>query len=841
MDRRIRIPAGYRYYFYLNSFVVSIVCQSAAAGTILQFRNSAYNNSGLKITNNGDGTITVLLRNWNGQDYTVTSPSTMIATSPVRITLNKSGVNAELYINGALMATVSVGSGQFFLAQTGDYAYIGSDYTGANYLAGTVSNLFVMTAAFSLADLVTYHTTNVIPTLYHPYIVANYPLTNKTGDKAFDVCTQFNYSRPAGWDKYTAGITTSDVEVVAPGATVVLSSGSDGDGAYIQAELSAYTTGSAYFRVTASAATASAKQMRQKLKWKLMSGTRVSISDFLAGANTIIDSAVVGTAVMNRDISFNHTWSGNPSINFADGGFAPIVGGIVRVYGWLFDGKIEANHGEIQNLSNEEAGITNPMLQSGWYELAKNKKWLVGVPKLNQSNQYLQIPSYSSINLTNKTLFISHHNNGYTYDLRAIFTSDGGTRNLLLFPQSSIEDRWWLGPGGEANTGGVHGSLPFHQNLATFIANSMTAYSYNGTGTTLATPYTDYIVNAFTFAKGGPWGSSYGKFQGVKFVLIDRVITADERGLLYNSSKDDKYKTIPNILVDIDFSDIFLSGGNYFARDTSGNNRHAQLYNWTTAQQPLILERPSLMPLFSKALRFVRASNHYLETPSFNPTAESGYTHIIGFCLDSNRNFHDYEFVLSKRNAGNTKRKIFWGNGAGGKDFNIDYDNDTTITTISAGNLSNYDTSKPVFICTTETASLWTRMINGMTQGTSPMGPVSYSEIDSDSLFIGGDDSAFSSTYSLGGYIFFVGIWKGVLTQKQIQRIVNNSFGANRTELMTNCHLYLTFEEIINDAGTYKIKDWSPQNRTVVLNNYTANDIDPAHANYKLFSLDTLR
>ncbi|HPM32886.1 MAG TPA: hypothetical protein PLJ60_21310, partial [Chryseolinea sp.] len=75
--------------------------------------------------------------------------------------------------------------------------------------------------------------------------------------------------------------------------------------------------------------------------------------------------------------------------------------------------------------------------------------------------------------------------------------------------------------------------------------------------------------------------------------------------------------------------------------------------------------------------------------------------------------------------------------------------------------------------------------------------PLGYDEIDGD-LYIGSDDLVQQPGAYFNGYISFVGIWKGDLTQPQIINIINNGLAGNaNSNLMTDCQLYLNFEEIL--------------------------------------------
>ncbi len=246
-------------------------------------------------------------------------------------------------------------------------------------------------------------------------------------------------------------------------------------------------------------------------------------------------------------------------------------------------------------------------------------------------------------------------------------------------------------------------------------------------------------------------------------------------------------------------------------------------------------------PSRDKALRLLRANSHYLSVSDFNPTKEKGYTYMIGFALDADRNFVSLygsgggEGFLSKRsNSYNPWKRII--GGEGGKivsaNFGIGVGNDLT------GNLN-----KPQLVVFTEKTPDYLKCLPFGFKGNeyNSISTVGWDEIpDNLELRIGCQDAPGNN--SLNGYLFFVGIWKGVLSEYQIKQIVNNTMPGNmRDEWMIDCELYLTFDEIINDTGTFKIKDWSPQNRTVLLHNYSLAEITHFDPQHMLYNLDDLR
>jgi hypothetical protein len=451
---------------------------------------------------------------------------------------------------------------------------------------------------------------------------------------------------------------------------------------------------------------------------------------------------------------------------------------------------------------------------------------------------YATIPGYAEGSVTNWALFIEFSYKGESSQ-KVIFSNLDTPNDVSLLLENAAGDySLYLN---ESSLGAVNigYSSTLGGGIARFLLvcnnSNVTAYRWTHLG---AYPIesSDVLGRAPKAFPGFFWfGTTVGTLNlrngGVsRSIFIKRAITARELNLLMIAPDSDEYKTIPNLEFDINFGDVFLNMGNYYARDSTTNNRHAQLFNWSTAATPTRYESKG-KPERSKALRLTNTSNQYVSIPSFTPTAEKGYTQIIGFCLDSDRPFlAGFEGLFGKPTGAKTKRLY----------------GDASAYTINLLDVRTHQwnfkkMNRPNFVVWTDSLKpSSTRYHNGFSPSENVGGGsiAGYNELAGD-LLIGKDPNGGDE---LNGYLFFTGIWKGVLTQSQIIDIIDNGLSGNAApSLMSDCQLYLNFEEIINDAGTYKIKDWSPQNRTVILNNYTINEITPGDPAYKLFDLDSLR
>jgi hypothetical protein len=501
---------------------------------------------------------------------------------------------------------------------------------------------------------------------------------------------------------------------------------------------------------------------------------------------------------------------------------------VVEQYNYAKTTTVSAVHGDLINYTNDEAGVTNPLLQTAWQNIYDKKK--VGLNHLpgNGSNLYAEILGYSSSPSAWCIFFEYALGQGYTGN-SALFAGNDSTSDRLVIRQS-----------GTSILGYINSTLVFNINNGASPNTLRIGLHYTGSVLRRFTESEGWVnvgsnptdtFNIFRFLRQNTASELYAgnKFGVGRCVYINRSVTTREEKIIANLDRSNDYKNISGIQFDLDFGDAFLDTGNYFARDNSGNNRHARLYNWTPAtDQPIRLEQNTGLPERRKALRLERASSEYISVAGFNPTAEKGYTHLIGFKAIEPTSFPNVQGILSKEGGG-LKFFSFEGTTLRGG-FN------------SQASLAFKTFNKINFAALTEdkAANRIKNYINGtlvenVAGGASFLG---WHEVGGN-FEIGGRSGP---GQFFDGHLFFVGVWKGILTQVQILDIFNNGLAGNAApSLMSDCQLYLNFEEIINDGGVFKIKDWSPQNRTAILNGYSLAEITPGDPAYKLFDLDTLR
>ncbi len=198
----------------------------------------------------------------------------------------------------------------------------------------------------------------------------------------------------------------------------------------------------------------------------------------------------------------------------------------------------------------------------------------------------------------------------------------------------------------------------------------------------------------------------------------------------------------------------------------------------------------------------------YVTVPNFLPTKEKGYTYIIGFAMNADANFTVKSGLFYKSNFGfspikqtlgkNGTKKISWINDPNA----IDSDDLAVI-------------NSPHWIIATEQDGLRESYVFGSKSVDfdlkSPL--TGWDELTGGiELRIGSLDAV--AINGLDGSLFFVGIWKGILSPKKINQIVNNSLGAN--DLDKDCQLYLLFSNgnFSENGVDVLITDHSPESRT---------------------------
>jgi hypothetical protein len=760
-------------------------------------------------------------------------------------------------------------------------------YVNKDFLTGASANSF---GSFKLSDAVFFSIAidkkyipnlirGFIPEALHAHVIAHYPLNHNYGLKAWDVSENYNYAKLIYINDNPPPTGLLSFE---PTYAVISSTGSDSDGNYLSCKPSAphvagSFTRSSFYR-SGTGHPGGYRLYKTKIRYKVIAtmslqyritqfGQILSISGHgsgsIGGPDILLDQSTLNVI---REVEVIHVINFS-QFNFlfeSSSGAYPADAECIRFYQIEHRDLININaHGDLINYTNDEAGVTNPLIQTAWQNIYKKGKKGKFFKVGNGTSEYAEITSLAGYNNAQEdfvlsivtTIPTSIHSSG----LNSLFASRSAadTTDILVSWWSETSTHYNFNISILDDTGSVVISAA---PVATFIKSRKNEQVTITFKVTKASGGRDTFIQCIggnvsfnhgagvltktigtfeVFRFGRDMHPAYGVVPLAKAVMYRGPVTDRIVNAMKNIAVSDEYKNLGSsaLLFDIDFNDIFDSAGTKYARDNSGNNRHAQLYNWTAANQPLLIEQNTGLPERRKALRFTRASSQRLAIANFNPTTEKGYTLIVGF---KNREAtRSVVPLISWKDPVSGARVVFW-----------DYVGSTSKWTDTAGNFS-YDTGTyqystgridyfAVKVKNRSTGLDYETYLNGGKIGGATSGGFNLITFGATStLYLG--FAVDNGSYAEADFIH-TSFFKGYLTQSQIIDIINNGLSGNAApSLMSDCQLYLNFEEIINDSGTYKIKDWSPQNRTVVLNNYTANEIDPLHADYKLFNLDTLR
>lgn len=513
------------------------------------------------------------------------------------------------------------------------------------------------------------------------------------------------------------------------------------------------------------------------------------------------------------------------------------------------------NHGDLINYTDEEAGLLGKSIQTCFKDLyTKNTLKSFGFKMNYTSNTRATIPRFD----TNPQ--IPNFSSGLTIVIKGDFKTSGANVRAdifwdfavsrYVFSQNSVQIQW----------AGISNNTVIVNNTNSSIVQDDYKGEYilklNSTGEVWAfwnkkqavyTSGTSYSPLTLTQTHG--IGAQYSDRELRRFdylYIFEGALNADQikNGDWDNLSPIMGYKGVCNGTA---------------LKEITGKGQDATLSNHSGySENEHLIEVKTNLPETVKALRFEKAKSQYLKVENFNATNEKGYTYIVAYALESDRNLAYGDCFFSKRSADLTSQyKILYGdesnpstvkrvilqqkdnvNGAIDRVFDLSYKLADNLSKIQL--IAFTDKDGVAGISTTNRKS-FNAIVERNTDNHGDNRAVSFAAINTP-LYIG-TDSLTTGRY-MDAYICFYAIIKGVLSKEEILRLANNSVFENPSlllQLKYDVQLLPNFNKIINDAGVYKIQDLSPQNHTITMHNYDANDIDPIHVNYKLTPLNNLR
>lgn len=814
-------------WLFLDNFAISVTAKTDAVSgyqSIFHCGSAASDLIGLTFDDDSDGVYFNLYKSGSLIKNELIPLNTPI-TNTHRFTISRSSGVISIYDNNRLIYTYSYSTALSFV---GLDLTIGSGYAISQFLNGCVSQFIAFNGkGMTASEVEDWHYSNIPPPSCRPYAVAWYRMNNVFDGKLIDSIEELNcYKQVAIVDN---DITSGEWTFLANGASVTLTYGNDSDGNYVQfvpdpAGASSYTYKNA----------SSASRIRTYYKWSLkikrMAGTG-SFSFETNGASTAsvsYNAAATPIGVLTELVlhALSDAGSTNQSaiLSGASGG-AEFGVDYYRIYSLEISSVLTANHGSLENFSNDELGVTHPLLKStdvGFYnnEIANNNH-----VKFNGIDEYAQVNGYAPNFTSGWTIQIKVKCGLISESCRFFSTyspSDSASEYIVIQWNTDSSFRIYVGDG-------LHIGAGYDTYLTVTIVSDGTnhnVYYGNSFSTPFATIVTTFPVTHFYklfFGQNG--GGAFNDYAIVgAFKLWDRQLSVNDLQRAF----------IGDLLgseLDLNFSSVFLNSGTYYVNDRSGNARHATFYNFDSNTEAILVDQDAKLP-DRKALKF-NGSNQYISIANFTPTSEKGYTMIIGV-RKSNSVASAYTGILSKRSGGNVKAIV--------------YNRDTT-------NIAYYKINAPfsnvletpvvefnnnVYVAITESNSATIPGQRLYTNGYNISG-LTFADLD-----LGWDDMSGSTNIGLDngqyldGHIYHTSIFKGIMTPAEIFDVIVLNKPPER--LWSDCQLWLNYEEIIDDSGTYRIKDWSPQGRTsdIQLNNFSADEVDPGHVDYRLIELSTL-
>ena len=746
------------------------------------------------------------------------------------------------------------------------------------YFNGSLSNVMIFDKAILEQDLRYLCNNNSIQPSLHPYVVAHYPLDQSSGDVAEDVVTRYDYSKGLVWE--TSPV-TGDWTVNATTATVT--SGSDSDGTYVMftfPNASTQVDEVSYVPTTFNALLGQSIAYEYRIKLSTNSIVVVNIGVNNSILNNALNDSIIGTNVYTfKGTTFSD--GNNPVLLnlYANPANASPDNSAIKLYYMRVATALQPNHATLYNFSPDSVGSSNQLLQSSWQNFYDKKKTGQYFLKFNGVSGNADVPSL--VNHLAATEFM------LTVAVTPPLSSDLPNGNVQVFfntcisstpPFNNLIILYWSGAASTISLIGEvydqNGTIVVNINFITINRTDISTSPYVIVLRKYpAPPYIEiawYLNGVFLSFNGGsgPTGTTITNFQKIGFgydrsgmnpsnngiakaIMYENSYSDRALNMLSNCLKSDDYKTLSGILFDLDFGSVYQSAGTsgapYYVADESGNDNYAELYNWDVdADQPLAVDSSIGLPARVNALSFVSANNHYLHVPNFNPvggTAGTGHTLVVGYALDTARGMNVTDTLFSIRDAGSVSAWIV----AGEYTQNILIELYTKVNPGAVFNATPLDFKTgndglQYYAVFTKNAYGVLQYLNGVRDAAADYingGYVDpdFSAFSSQDLYIGSDLPPSAGRY-LGGFMSHLSFYTGQLTQTQITNLVNGNTG--NYNALSNCQLYLNFEKIYVNGSNYTLKDWSPQNRTVSLVNYTLNEVTPSDPSYRLTTASTI-
>lgn len=517
-----------------------------------------------------------------------------------------------------------------------------------------------------------------------------------------------------------------------------------------------------------------------------------------------------------------------------------------------WDQILTANHGVLINYTDDELGITNPSAQTAIKDFyTKGIRNNIGYFFSGAENGTMS--SATSINISGNWTFAWKYlpvKRPYAIGNASMIWSGASASTLFLirvvgggtFTQDQNFEFWWTD--GAANKNYI---------LLTYSdADLITSQDTSNRQLSMVMRKTGTTVDVF--------------LNGVLIYTIPEAVNFDATTLQANTtwgSRDTGAEKLSNVAlaktewhsVALDNSAVIAICNDKPVDDTNLVFRH----NWNTNSTNVVdekgahditisaapsktIEVSSVMPPRTKALTF-NGTNQYLRVPNFVPTNELGYTIITG--LKHTAKFYSASNgIWGKRDTIASQYFVAQGDThPSQEEYRFSVNGGPLIVPLLPIGESAENIKLQTFQFLPQPASSDFRAFyyNGgivLIKGNSGIDSLGdFSSYDGD-FTVGLDDRASGARFD--GWIYYFAFFKGILTEKELFELNNNTLLKNPSIELQNKYsleLFIDFDNPYDDAGTLKFPDLSPNAHDVIAEGYT----DLATLQSNLVDIDSLR
>lgn len=790
------ITPDYRYHWRNSNFTITMVLFGFTGGTVLNATGST--GSELSVSYIGPRALKVSFRTDSGAFTNLSLTDVAVMDNSIfRLTVVRRETALEVWVNNNMVVTSNS------LSVDDTFTFDQSIIVGNADVC--LSNLVFMLAAPLVSDMSILQGQNVVPRYLRRYVISHYPLNERRAEKAYDICEQYNHGKAIFVSARVPSLTALN-------GTPVITNGTDEHGAYIEYAAgedaipfgtpnSATSGWGGIYPVVSFDPPTGIRFVTGVVKLKLIGPINKGLSFSINCVLTNIDDANEAIDTVLEKRIWNMYTNSSGQMDFTIDYRSTTPGTAVRIYSTeLFEDRNTANHCDFQGFTADELGQNNLLMQSAWKNVYNKEFRGSYFWRGNQVNSYAVVKNFGPATYPDFTMAISFRAPGpeifgaYPNNFTHVFTTrkanyDSGVVGLRLMSTGSIELLNGLGANSADNY--------FPGEIKSYVLVCKNGGSSDGGYLRLWTKDDHYYQSPGT----GPFSfieeinfstlTNNRSTDTGRFIMLDKAADENEIRTLRRLLDTDEYKSISNIIMDLDFGNHF--DGSH-ALDYTGNYA-IEFFNTTPSDFVSPVDFKGF-PMRDKALRF--GNNHWLEIPDFVPSGEKGYTYVYQFALDSNRKFGIYENIMSVRVGDDFQKYMYLlNNGVNG---NVIHFSGGQSASVFTGDLKA-DFSRLMTVAVTEGNGISRIYVNGVFVLEIPGTGNNLTDALT-KLYIGKNGNVFNW---FNGYMTFAGVWRGILTPRDIYNLSQGQYISPSDD----CQLYLMFDQIKRLSPDYHLTDIS--------------------------------